>query len=784
AYSEEKPQPRPAPAPGEPWTDLLRHTPSALLIARTDGEVLDVNEAFRRMTGYAKKDLQSLESWLLKGRRVRPDEIHGALEQLRKSFALPEAFPVEQTVWTRTGEPRQWLVHCVALAAESQESVWALFGTDITDRVNAQYVLRTQMENVQQEAAELASLYQAAPAGLAVLDTQLRFLRVNERMAEMDGIPAAEHAGKSLRKLLPHAASVIEPLLNRVIETAKPSSHLAVRVRTPAEPRTERHWMVSCHPLKDEHGRVTRIEWAVEDVTERHAAETSLRENEAALHVIVDNLPAPLCVKDTQGRYLYANRAYERFTQLGSVPVKGKMDHEIFAWEAADRLRENDDEALAGSAPVHSHGNARFKDAVCYYEAAKIALRDREGKAYGVCALYTDLTDRVHAVSDLEASERRYRAIFESSPQPILIDRDNKLVYVNAACVRLLAAQDAQQLLGKSILEFINPAGHKAFQERVQRALRRKDADQALGLKCTRLDGAELDVELEASLYEAGDERAVQILLRDVTLQRRAEDVVRRSEARFRSVAEETPALIRIADAGGACVYWNRQWHRHTGIAADKALGTAWTSSVHAEDRDRVVHALANVRQQREPLHLEYRLRDRENQYRWMLDIAAPRLDDAGAYLGHVACVTDISERKRAEELLRQGAERFKSIAEQAPVLIWLESTRACEYVNDAFRGFLGAHSAGVMGADWFERIHPDDRDRYAQARREAQKRAAPCETEVRVQRADGEYRRMQVLAAPRLSSEGTLEGYVGSLTDITDLRETEQALQEADRRR
>jgi PAS domain S-box-containing protein len=364
----------------------------------------------------------------------------------------------------------------------------------------------------------------------------------------------------------------------------------------------------------------------------------------------------------------------------------------------------------------------------------------------------------------------------------MFIDRDNKLVYVNAACARLLAARDEQQLLGKSILDFIQQPGHKPFQERIQRVLRRKPAEEPLEVKVLRLDGTVIDAEIETALYETPGERAVQIVVRDTTERKRADAALRESEARLRRAVEETPALMRTADATGACTHWNAQWQRYTGLGTDQGLGERWMKLVHPDDRERTAQSLQETRAQRTPVHVEYRLRDSSGTHRWVLDVATPRFDDAGTYLGYISCLADIHERKRLEDALRTDVERLRIIAEHAPVMLWTESGDSVDLVNTAMVQELGL--SGDEAAQWAARIHPEDREDYAKRRTAAVRDGETQHVTVRAQRADGEYRWMLAVLAPRSIHAGSSMGIVGSLTDVTELRHAQLAARDADQRR
>ena len=126
-----------------------------------------------------------------------------------------------------------------------------------------------------QRLAEIEDLYLNAPVGLCVLDRDLRWVRINERLAEINGIPAADHIGRTVRELMPELADAVEPEMRRVLETGEPRLDIEIVAETPAQPGVERSWMEQWLPLRDAEGRVTGLSIVVEETTERRQAEAN-----------------------------------------------------------------------------------------------------------------------------------------------------------------------------------------------------------------------------------------------------------------------------------------------------------------------------------------------------------------------------------------------------------------------------------------------------------------------------------------------------------------------------
>ncbi len=151
---------------------------------------------------------------------------------------------------------------------------------------------------------------------------------------------------------------------------------------------------------------------------------------------------------------------------------------------------------------------------------------------------------------------------------------------------------------------------------------------------------------------------------------------------------------------------------------------------------------------------------------------------------GAIGTFVDITERRRAEELQRETEGRFRTLADQAPVLIWLNSLDGCEYVNREYLRFVGAGLDEVRGLGWSKWVHPDDFEEYAGAYRRAMETRKPFDAQFRFRSAAGDYRWMKSAGLPRLTTDGSLVGFVGCSFDITDVKEAIDALQESDRRK
>jgi PAS domain S-box-containing protein len=209
---------------------------------------------------------------------------------------------------TVTGVPKWWEVNVIPLHdQDGNVDQILLISHDLTDRRQAEDELRQSQALAQSQLVEIEAIYQTTPIGMTILDVDLRFQRVNQRLAEMNGVEIADHLGRTVRDVIGDLADGNEPLLRQVLETGKPLLDLEFSGETSAQPGIYRTWISNFYPLKDRIGQSVGINVVVQEITDRKIAEAVLMESEERFRSTFEQASVGIAHVALDGRWLLVN---------------------------------------------------------------------------------------------------------------------------------------------------------------------------------------------------------------------------------------------------------------------------------------------------------------------------------------------------------------------------------------------------------------------------------------------------------------------------------------------
>jgi PAS domain S-box-containing protein len=284
-----------------------------------------------------------------------------------------------------------------------------------------------------------------------------------------------------------------------------------------------------------------------------------------------------------------------------------------------------------------------------------------------------------------------------------------------------------------------------------------------------------------------GKVKGVVIIFRDVTERHQAEQAQRESEERFRQLADHINDVFWIYEFEPSKVAYvspayESIWGRSCQSLYDRPL--SYLEAVRPADRERAMLAHRS-RETGKATAEEYLIVRPDGTTRWIWDRGFPIRNEAGRVVRVAGLAEDVTERKRVEQALREGEERFRNLADATPVLIWGSGTdKLCNYFNKQWLDFTGRTAEQEMGDGWTQAVHPEDRNRCLLTYHQAFDARRPFTMEYRLKRYDGEYRWVMDTGVPRFTRDGTFFGFIGSCIDITDRKRVEEEIRQSDRRK
>jgi formate hydrogenlyase transcriptional activator len=282
------------------------------------------------------------------------------------------------------------------------------------------------------------------------------------------------------------------------------------------------------------------------------------------------------------------------------------------------------------------------------------------------------------------------------------------------------------------------------------------------------------------ALQDASGHREFVGAVTDITEQRQAEAVIRQQEAELRKVVDTIPALVWSTLPDGSNTYVNKRFVEYTGSSPEQTAGSGWQALIHPDDLDRHAGKWMEAIATGKPLENELRSRRSDGQYRWQLDRGVPLRDEDGNIVKWYGVTTDIEDRKRAEEKIRQSEQELRTITETIPAFIGTNlPDGSIDFVSQSFLDYLGLSREQWLDWGWMTATHPDDVAGAVEKFRAALAAGQPLDYEQRLRKSDGTYRWFWSRNVPLRDVAGNIVKWYGVLTDIEDRKTAEGKIRE-----
>jgi PAS domain S-box-containing protein len=383
--------------------------------------------------------------------------------------------------------------------------------------------------------------------------------------------------------------------------------------------------------------------------------------------------------------------------------------------------------------------------------------------------------------AELEAARDSYVDLYDFSlAGHLTLDTHGKIAEANLRAGALLGI-NRKELIGQLLARFITRDDQNTFHRHCQNVLK-KGTLQICEVQVRNETGASRWIYFESLARQDGLGRTThwRTALLDITARKRVEEALRRSEGRFRTMLAQAPiGIARIDSLTGKIHEVNSMYAQIVGRTTEEMRSLDWMSISHPDDVQADLDNMARLNAgEIAGFQMEKRLIRPDGTVVWInLTVASIQVEEhAGPH--HLAMIEDIGTRKQAEEAMRESEQRFHTIADKAPVLIWMAGLdKLRTYFNRGWLQYTGRGMEQELGNGWVDGVHPEDVDRCLKTYREAFDRREPIQMEYRLRKADGQYGWLLAQAVPRLLQNGEFVGYIGICIDLTVRKDLEDRL-------
>ncbi|MDB5596994.1 MAG: signal transduction histidine kinase [Hyphomicrobiales bacterium] len=417
----------------------LLTAPVPFMVVTVEGEIVLVNQAFTAATGFSVADLPHIRDALRKMRRISPEQIDVVLDGWRHAKGASQIGSTEISVWTQWNEMRTWVIHtsCPVIWMDGR-SVLLQTAFDITEQRRLEDALRRSQDEMRVRLSELEALYSSAPLGLGMLDSNLKYVRINAALADIHGFGGADHIGRGVFDVLPDLRDTYEASLRHVLKTGEPVRDKKSRLERPASPGVVRDLVESFYPVRDAAGGTIGLGVICQDVTERNRAEDAAVRADAALRRTLDLLFLAL---RTAGVSVFAQDTSLRYAWLGgdlfgrhASEALGGADADVLPPDLVKPVTELKKQVLAtgesaqADLPYVADGRTNW----CNFRVE--AWRDENGAVMGLLGAVADISKR-------KMSEQHVRTLMNE-----LAHRSKNLLTVIQVMARRSAAPELSSI--------------------------------------------------------------------------------------------------------------------------------------------------------------------------------------------------------------------------------------------------------------------------------------------------------------------------------------------------
>jgi len=517
------------------------------------------------------------------------------------------------------------------------------------------------------------------------------------------------------------------------------------------------------------------------DITARKELEEAIGYSEKRYRTILNEMQDGYFEVDLGGHVTFANNAVCRDLGYSMEELIG-MSYKNFTVEddIESVFRAFNEVYRTGIPNKGFYSKSHRKDGgQGFYETSVSLLRNNKGKIVGFRCVGRDITERKQAEEKLRQSKKRYRALFDSSVTgTLVVDAETmKVVLGNQAAAKVFGFSSLEEAFGVNILDFVPPEEREKTLELIREEIFERDSRQAFDLPAMTQDGRKIWINVTGAKITHNDKLAGLISFTDITERKQAEEALRQSEENYKTLFNSAVVGMYVMDAETfKVVMGNRAAREMVGFSsAEEGIGVNPFDFVVPEDREKVLEIAINEFLQDSRRTHEIRVMDKNGLIRWQ-SISIARIMHKGR-LASLVSFTDITERKQAEEALRQSEEKYRTVLDEiGDAYFEVDLKGTFTFVNDQMTQHLQYSKEELLGMNYKTFTAKEEIKNVYEAYNRVYRTGEPSlSLDHKVIQKDGTSRFSNVSISPVRNAKGEIIGFRGISRDITAQKRLEE---------
>ncbi len=715
----------------------------------------------------------TIKEWLT---HVHPEDFEKNFNSIRDNISGTDLHNKEFRIICTDGELKHIHAEWEIDRDEHHKPIRA-FGIilDITERKMSEQKLRESEKNYRTTVSNI-------PGAVFHTDKNWKMQYISEAIQKISGYPPSKFIKKSTQTY----ANLLHPddikrVSEAMINCIQKRIPLQIEYRIFHADGTIRWIQDNSNALYDDKGNFLGFSGVLLDVTKRKSAEQKLRESEEKFFKAFNNNFVAMAISDLkEGRFIECNEVFIKNLGFKREDVIGKTAQELKLWKDKDSRDEiirsiQEKESISNLEIISETDDGEFR---CDLFSANLIEINNEPF---LLSMTNNITDRILAKRKLKESEENYRLISENANDLIVIINKNSIIeYINKRPLVRNYGYTPEEIIGEDIKSFINPNYLESYGLNIKNLFRRDKGTIELELRHKK--GYYCPVEVSVSIFFDNNNNPKQLIfVRDITARKRAEQKLKESEEKYRLIAEDADDLISLYNENLNLEYINEQTHsKLLGYSIERLNNLAFKIFItHKDDVDNIKNA-SKVCFKKGKVTYQLRLKHKNGHYLWFETKGKvfTGQDDRKKIL-YVS--RDITERKKAEQKLKESEEKYRLITENAYDLIAVLNEKfEHEFINEqTYLNVLGYNNNDMLGKTRWEIIHPEDFNKAIEELKLGFEMGKGS-IELRLRHKQGHYLWFEFKGKRFIDKEGKIKGLLIA-RDITERKKAEQQLKESE---